>query len=370
MPEAVIVATARSPDRPRLQGLARRPPPRRPGRDDRPGRAGQGPAARPAHRQRPDHGLRPAGRRAGLQHRPGRRRASSASTTSRVRRSRATAPRSLQSTRMAFHAIKAGEGDVFISAGVEMVSRFVKGNSDSPARHPGLRRSPTRRARVGEDGRGQLPLDRPARGRQPPRRLHRDGADRGERRAAQGHLPRRSRTSSASGRRTSPRRRSPTASGSGRSPRSTTPNGVVVDKDDGPRAGVTLEGVSGAQAGLPPGRHRHGRQLLPAQRRRRRGDHHERHQGQGARHSRRWPGSSRPAVSGLSPEIMGLGPIEATEARAGASRQVHRRHRPGRDQRGVRRPGHPVGARDRASTRSATSSTSTAARSPSATRSG
>ena len=38
---------------------------------------------------------------------------------------------SLQTTRMAFHAIKAGEGDVFISAGVETVSRFDKGNSDS-----------------------------------------------------------------------------------------------------------------------------------------------------------------------------------------------------------------------------------------------
>src|SRR4051812_49899275 len=38
---------------------------------------------------------------------------------------------SLQSTRMAFHAIKSGEGDAFISAGVEMVSRFAKGNSDS-----------------------------------------------------------------------------------------------------------------------------------------------------------------------------------------------------------------------------------------------
>jgi len=38
---------------------------------------------------------------------------------------------SLQTTRMAFHAIKAGEGDVFISAGVECVSRFTKGNSDS-----------------------------------------------------------------------------------------------------------------------------------------------------------------------------------------------------------------------------------------------
>ncbi|MFF5206652.1 acetyl-CoA C-acetyltransferase [Streptosporangium sp. NPDC000396] len=38
---------------------------------------------------------------------------------------------SLQTTRMALHAIKAGEGDVFISAGVECVSRFAKGNSDS-----------------------------------------------------------------------------------------------------------------------------------------------------------------------------------------------------------------------------------------------
>ena len=38
---------------------------------------------------------------------------------------------SLQTTRMAYHAIKAGEGDVFISAGVESVSRFATGSSDS-----------------------------------------------------------------------------------------------------------------------------------------------------------------------------------------------------------------------------------------------
>ena len=37
---------------------------------------------------------------------------------------------SVQTTRMAFHAIKAGEGDVFISAGVETVSRFRQGTSD------------------------------------------------------------------------------------------------------------------------------------------------------------------------------------------------------------------------------------------------
>jgi acetyl-CoA C-acetyltransferase len=37
---------------------------------------------------------------------------------------------SVQTTRMAFHAIKAGEGQAFISAGVETVSRFSKGTSD------------------------------------------------------------------------------------------------------------------------------------------------------------------------------------------------------------------------------------------------
>ncbi|MFU8849604.1 acetyl-CoA C-acetyltransferase [Micromonospora sp. SL1-18] len=38
---------------------------------------------------------------------------------------------SLQTTRMAMHAIRAGEGDVFISAGVETVSRYARGNSDA-----------------------------------------------------------------------------------------------------------------------------------------------------------------------------------------------------------------------------------------------
>lgn len=39
---------------------------------------------------------------------------------------------SVQTTRMALHAIKAGEGDVFISAGVETVSRYRYGISDQP----------------------------------------------------------------------------------------------------------------------------------------------------------------------------------------------------------------------------------------------
>src|SRR6202022_2288041 len=46
---------------------------------------------------------------------------------------------SLQTTRMAFHAIKAGEGDAFLSVGVECVSRYGNGTSDPPtAQNPRL----------------------------------------------------------------------------------------------------------------------------------------------------------------------------------------------------------------------------------------
>src|SRR5215218_2403268 len=37
---------------------------------------------------------------------------------------------SLQTTRMAFHAIKAGEGHAFVSAGVESVTHFANGSAD------------------------------------------------------------------------------------------------------------------------------------------------------------------------------------------------------------------------------------------------
>src|SRR6267143_577759 len=48
---------------------------------------------------------------------------------------------SLQSSRMAFHAIKAGEGEAFLSVGVECVSRYVNGYADQPdAQNPRLQR--------------------------------------------------------------------------------------------------------------------------------------------------------------------------------------------------------------------------------------
>ena len=51
---------------------------------------------------------------------------------------------SLQTTRMAAHAIWSGEGDVFISAGVECVSRYTSGMANPPeAQNPRLKRGNT-----------------------------------------------------------------------------------------------------------------------------------------------------------------------------------------------------------------------------------
>ncbi|MHB8333760.1 MAG: acetyl-CoA C-acetyltransferase [Acidimicrobiales bacterium] len=62
---------------------------------------------------------------------------------------------SLQTIRMAAHAIKAGEGDVFVAAGVETVSRFGNGASDiakamNPRFDEAIARTTARSARVGD----------------------------------------------------------------------------------------------------------------------------------------------------------------------------------------------------------------------------
>src|SRR5579875_2157423 len=61
---------------------------------------------------------------------------------------------SLQTTRMAFHAIKAGEGSAFVSAGVETVSRFVNGSSDGwpNTRNELFAEAMARTAKVAESG--------------------------------------------------------------------------------------------------------------------------------------------------------------------------------------------------------------------------
>ena len=79
----------------------------------------------------------------------------------------------------------------------------------------------------------------------------------------------------------------------------TLPDGTVVTHGRRPPARHDRREAGRAQAGVPPRRRDHRRQRLPAERRRRRGDRHERHQGQGARHHARWPASS-PAASPAS----------------------------------------------------------------------
>ena len=67
---------------------------------------------------------------------------------------------SLQTLRMAAHAIKAGEGEAYIAAGVECVSRFVKGSSDTlpDTENPAFDEARSRSAARSEAG---APLWRP-----------------------------------------------------------------------------------------------------------------------------------------------------------------------------------------------------------------
>jgi len=68
---------------------------------------------------------------------------------------------SLQTTRMAMHAIRAGEGHAFISAGVEMVSRYGNGTSDAPesARNPRFADAVERSMATAQEGRDYVASD-------------------------------------------------------------------------------------------------------------------------------------------------------------------------------------------------------------------
>ena len=88
---------------------------------------------------------------------------------------------SLQTTRMAFHAIKAGEGDVFISAGRRVREPARQGQQRHLAGHAEPAFADAAGADRGPGRRRRRRLARPARGRRAARHLHRDGPDRGER---------------------------------------------------------------------------------------------------------------------------------------------------------------------------------------------
>jgi acetyl-CoA C-acetyltransferase len=149
---------------------------------------------------------------------------------------------SLQTTRMAFHAIKAGEGDVFISAGVETVSRFAKGNSDSlpDTKNPLFDEALARTDKTAEGGvdwhdpreDGTLPDAYIAMGQTAENVARLRGLTRTE----LDEFGVRSQNLAEKAIKDGFWEREITPV--------TTPDGTVVSADDGPRAGVTLEGVS------------------------------------------------------------------------------------------------------------------------------
>ncbi|GAA2059846.1 acetyl-CoA C-acetyltransferase [Streptomyces albiaxialis] len=158
---------------------------------------------------------------------------------------------SLQTTRMAMHAIKAGEGDVFISAGVEAVSRSVKGSSDGmPETHnPLFADAEARTAHRAEHGGegwtdpredGKVPDVYIAMGQTAENLARHKGVtrrDMDEFGVRSQNLAEKAIADGFWEREITP---------------VTTPDGTVVGKDDGPRAGVTLEGVEGLKPVFRP----------------------------------------------------------------------------------------------------------------------
>jgi acetyl-CoA C-acetyltransferase len=158
---------------------------------------------------------------------------------------------SLQTTRMAFHAIKAGEGDAFISAGVECVSRFGKGSSDSwpETRNPVFadaeERSAAQAAAVGgtwHDPRqdGHIPDVYIAMGQT----AENVAGLRGVSRQAQDEFGVRSQNLAEKALANGFWQRDITPA--------TMPNGTTVSADDGPRPGTTLEKVATLQPVFRP----------------------------------------------------------------------------------------------------------------------
>lgn len=234
---------------------------------------------------------------------------------------------SLQTTRMAFHAIRAGEGEVFISAGVECVSRLTRGDSDrlpeeaeavvgGDWRNPRFARAQARTAQRAEgagppwhDPRldGDLPDVYIAMGQTAENVADLYGVTRREMDefgVRSQNLAERAIRDGFWAREITP---------------VTLPDGRVVDADDGPRPGTTLEKVAALEPAFRPnGRVTAGNccplndgaaalVIMSAQKAGQLGI----------------PPLARiisTGVSALSPEIMGMGPVEASRqalARAG-----------------------------------------------------
>jgi len=146
---------------------------------------------------------------------------------------------SVQTTRMAFHAIKAGEGDAFISAGVETVSRFQKGSSDHlpDTQNPAFGDAVARTQKTAEGGAdwhdprqddlvpdAYIAMGQTAENVAKLRGLKREELD--EFGVRSQNLAEKAIADGFWANEITPY---------------TTPDGTVVSKDDGPRAGVTME---------------------------------------------------------------------------------------------------------------------------------
>jgi len=226
---------------------------------------------------------------------------------------------SLQTIRMAFHAIKAGEGHAFVAAGVETVSRYAKGNSDAwpDTRNPVFAAAEERSVKAAQGGvewhdpraDGEVPDIYVAMGQTAENLAQAKGITReqmdefgvrsqnlAEKAIADGFWE---------------REITPV----------TAPDGTVINKDDGPRPGVTMAGVAGLKPVFRPDGRVTAGNCCPL------------NDGAAAvvvmSDARARELGITPlarivatGVSALSPEIMGLGPVGASNqalARAGMS---------------------------------------------------
>ena len=225
---------------------------------------------------------------------------------------------SLQTTRMAFHAIKAGEGDVFVSAGVETVSRYAKGSADSwPDTHnPLFADAEARTASTAAEGAGEwrdprgddaapdvyIAMGQTAENLALLKDVSREDMDRFGVRSQ--NLAEKSIANGFFAREITP---------------VTLPDGRVVDTDDGPRPGVTYEKTAQLKPVFRPDGRVTAGNCCPL------------NDGAAAlvvmSDTKAAELGLTPlarivstGVSGLSPEIMGLGPVDASKralARAG-----------------------------------------------------
>jgi acetyl-CoA C-acetyltransferase len=212
---------------------------------------------------------------------------------------------SLQTIRMAGHAIKAGEGDIFIAGGVETVSRFMNGMADGGPTNPKFSDARARTKQRGEGGQPKwtpatgLPDVYIAMGYTAENVVEAEGVTREEMdefAARSQQLAVQFQENGYFDREITP---------------VTTPDGTVVTKDDGPRPGTTVEKLAALKPAFRPDGQVTAGNACPLN------DgaaavivmSETKANQLGVKPLARIVASG---VSALNPEIMGLGPIEAS----------------------------------------------------------